>query len=113
VAHNEPGADQEIEALAHAIVGPERGSEQVANAELGLRRVRSAQTILANPPPPPWSRGADSSEVVNGVSPHAVVRRRNLGNDFEAGALERYELKGAPGRAVSLRSGTTTPPGRD
>jgi hypothetical protein len=56
-AHYEPGADQEIEALARAIVGAGGGSEllalarRVADAELGLRRVRSAQMVLANPPP--------------------------------------------------------------
>ncbi len=44
VSHYEPGTDQEIEALAHAIVGPERRSEllalahRVADAEFGLRR---------------------------------------------------------------------------
>jgi hypothetical protein len=102
-AHNEPGADREIEALAHAIVGPERGSEllalarQVADAELGL----PAGPKRANDPGKSSTAALEPRsgfvEVVNGVSPHAVIRRRSLGNDFEAGALERYELKGAPG----------------
>ncbi len=54
-SHYEPGAGQEIEALAHAIVGAEkRGSEllalarRVADAELSLRRVRSAQMLLTS-----------------------------------------------------------------
>src|SRR5579871_4553789 len=56
-SYYESSADQEIEALAQAIVGAERGSEllalarRIANAELGLRRVRSAQLVLANSPP--------------------------------------------------------------
>jgi hypothetical protein len=57
-SYYEPGADREIEALAGAIAGAEEGSEllvlarHVADAELGLRRVRSAQMVLANPSPP-------------------------------------------------------------
>jgi hypothetical protein len=48
VSHYDPGADQEIEALADATVGAGGGREllalarRVADAELALRRVRSA-----------------------------------------------------------------------
>src|SRR5271157_5534811 len=97
--HNEPGADQEIEALAHAIVDAEGGSEllalarRVADAEFGLRRVRSAQMILANPPPPHLNFKADSSGVVHDASRSAVIPLMSLGKDFEVGALDRYERR--------------------
>ena len=108
-SHYEPGADQEIEALAHAIVGAERGSEllalarRVADAELGLRRVRSAQM---------------SSRILHGLSrtseqihrewftaprATAVSPLRRLGKDFEAGALDRYERRARSRRKFAIR----------
>jgi hypothetical protein len=47
-SHYQPAADRQVETLAHAIVGAEDGSEAlalaraIADAELRLRRVRSA-----------------------------------------------------------------------
>ncbi len=108
-SHYEPGADQEIEALAHAIVGAEGGSELlalargVADAELGLRRVRSAQMVLANPLPPLENFRADSSGVVHGASRNAVIPLRSLGKDFEAGALDRYERRARSRRKFAIR----------
>ncbi len=104
VWHYEPGADQEIEALAHAVVAAEGGSELlalarcVADAELGLRRVRSAQKVLANPRPP------HSSGAVHGASRNAVVPLRSLGKDFEAGALDRYEKRARSRRKIAIRN---------
>jgi hypothetical protein len=108
-SHYEPGADQEIEALARAIVGAEGGSEllalarRVADAELGLRRVRSANRILANPPPPYSNFRADSSEVVHGASRRAVIPLTSLSKDFEAGALDRYERRARSRRKFAIR----------
>jgi len=80
----EPGADQEIEALAHAIVGAEGRSELlalarlVADAELSLRRVRSELMFLQISPRPIGNLRADSSGVVHGASRNVVIRRRSI-----------------------------------
>jgi hypothetical protein len=109
VPHYETGADQEIEALAHAIVGAEGGREllalarRVADAELSLRRVRSAQMVLANPSSLHLNFGADSSGVVHGASRGAVIPLRNLGKDFEAGAFDRYEKRARSRRKFAIR----------
>ena len=108
VSHYEPGADQEVEALAHAIVDAERESEllalarQVADAESRLRRVRSAQTVLANTARPLENFKANSSDLVH-VSRDAVIPLRSLDKDFEAGALDRYERRARSRRKFAIR----------
>jgi hypothetical protein len=107
-AHYEPSADQEIEALARAIVGAEAGSEllalarRVADAELGLRRVRNAQMVLANHPQPLENFSASGGEV-HGASPSAVIPLRSWGEDFEAGALDRYDRRARSRRKFAIR----------
>ena len=106
-SHYEPGTDQEVEALAHAIVGAERGSEllalacRVADAELSLRRVRTAQMLLT--PRPLENLRADSSSLVHGALRNEISPLRNLGKDFEAGALDRYERRARSRRKFAIR----------
>jgi hypothetical protein len=108
-SHCEPGADLEIEALARAIADAEQESEllalarQIADAELRLRRVRSAQMILANAARPLENFRADSSGVVHSASRNAVIPLRSFGKDFEAGALDRYERRARSQRKVAIR----------
>lgn len=96
VLHYDPGADHEIEELADAIVGAERGRQllalarRVADAELGLRHVKSAQMVLADSRPPP-SLG------------RTVIPLTSLGKDFEAGALDRYEKRVRSRRKFAIR----------
>ena len=96
-SHSEPGADQEIELLARAIAGAESGSEllalarRIADAELGLRRVQSAQMALETPPLE--SLRADLSRGIYGASC----------NVFEAGALDRYERRARSRRKFAIR----------
>ena len=102
-SHSEPGADEEIEALARAIAGAESGSEllalarRIADAELGLRRVLSAQLVLATLPLE--SLRADSSRVIHGASC----------NVFEAGALDRYERRARSRRKFAIRDYDAAP----
>jgi hypothetical protein len=108
VAHYESGADQEVEALAHAIVDAARESEllalarQVADAESRLRRVRSAQMVLANTARPPENFRADSPGLVH-VPRNAVFPLRNLDKDFDAGTLDRYERRARSRRKFAIR----------
>jgi hypothetical protein len=108
-SHYQAGADREIETLARAIVGAEQGSEllalarRVADAELRLRRVRSAQMILANTAPRLENFRADSSGAVQGASRKSVTPVRSLGKDFEAGALDRYERRARSRRKFAIR----------
>jgi hypothetical protein len=107
--HNETATDQEIETLALTIVGDEGGSELlalarwVADAELGLRRVRSARTLLANSPPAHLNLRADLSEASTGASVEVVIPVRSLAEDFEAGALDRYERRARSRRKFAIR----------
>lgn len=93
-SRHEPDADREIETLARAIAGAQEGSEllalarQVADAELALRRVRSAQMAVMNPQPHTERPRADSSGAVGGASPNAAIRQASLGKDLES-ALAR------------------------
>ena len=104
-SHSEPGADEEIEALALTIVGAESGSDllalarRIADAELDLRRVRRAQVALE-------TRHLESlrANSSRGISRRLVQR-----------LLKRAPstaMKGAPGHGANLRSAITTPPGR-
>ena len=108
-SHYEPGADQEIETLARAIAGAEEGSEllalarRVADAELRLRRVRSAQMVLANAARPLENVRADLVGVVHGASRNSVTPLGSLGKDFEAGALDRYERRARSRRKFAIR----------
>jgi hypothetical protein len=107
-SHYEPDADEEIEVLARAVVGAQEGSEllalarQVADAELALRRVRSAQMALVNPQPHTGRPRADSSGEVDGASPSAAIRQASLGKDL-AGALARYERRARSRRRFTIR----------
>jgi hypothetical protein len=104
-SHYEAGADQETETLARAIAGAEEGldllalARRVADAELRLRRVRSAQMILANTARRLENFRADSS----GASRNSVTPVRSLGKDFEAGALDRYERRARSRRKFAIR----------
>ena len=95
--------------LARAIAGADEGSEllalarRVADAELRLRRVRSAQLVLANTGRPLENFGAGSSGVVHGASRDSVTPLRSLGKDFEAGALDRYERRARSRRKFAIR----------
>jgi hypothetical protein len=108
VSHYESGADQEVEALAHAIVDAERESEllalarEVADAESRLRRVRSAQMVLANTARPPENVRADSPGLAH-VSRNAIIPLRNLDKDFDAGNLDRYERRAQSRRKFAIR----------
>ena len=108
-SHYEAGADQETETLARAIAGAEEGSEllalarRVADAELRLRRVRSAQMFLVNTARRLENFRADSSGAVHGASRNSVTPVRSLGKDFEAGALDRYERRARSRRKFAIR----------
>ena len=108
-SHCEPGADQEIETLARAITDAEEGSEllalarRVADAELRLRRVRSAQMVLANAARRLENVKADSLGVVHGASRNSVAPLGSLGKDFEAGALDRYDRRARSRRKFAIR----------
>jgi hypothetical protein len=41
--------------------------------------------------------------VINGTSPNAGVPQGSLGEDFEAGALERYEMRARSRRKFAIR----------
>jgi hypothetical protein len=108
-SHYEPGADQEIETLARAIADAEEGSvllavaRRVTDAELRLRRVRSAQMAFANAAPPLEKVRADSLGVAHGASRNSVAPLGSLGKDFEAGALDRYERRARSRRKFAIR----------
>jgi hypothetical protein len=108
-SHYEPGADQEIGTLARAISGADEGFEllalarRVADAELRLRRVRSARRILATTARLLENFRADSPGVVHGASPNSFTPLRSLGKDFEAGTLDRYERRAWSRRKFAIR----------
>ena len=108
-SHYEPGADEEIETLAHAIAGAGGGSEllalarRVADAELRLRRVRSAQMVQSSTARPLEDFRVDSSGVVHGASRNSVSPLRDSGKDFEAGTLNRYEKRARSRRKFAIR----------
>jgi hypothetical protein len=108
-SHYEPGANQEIETLAHAIAGAGGGSEllalarRVADAELRLRRVRNAQMVLSSSARPLEDFRVDSSGVVHGAPRNSVTALRGSGKDFEAGTLNRYEKRARSRRKYAIR----------
>lgn len=108
-SHREPGAYQEIETLAHAITDAEMGSEllalarRVADAELRLRRVRSAQMVLANAALRLENVKANSLGVVHRASRNSLTPLGSLGKDLEAGALDRYDRRARSRRKFAIR----------
>jgi len=50
-----------------------------------------------------WTSEQISSGVVHGASRSAVIPTRSFGNDFEAGALDRYERRARSRRKFAIR----------
>lgn len=89
----EPGIDKEVERLARAIVGEKGGSElrdsarRIAEAEVVLRRIWRARTLLQDFPPP--STGWREVRSPNGR--------------LSTGALDRYERRALSRRKTAVR----------
>ena len=66
--------------------------------------------VIANAARPLENVRANSLGVVHGASRNSLTPLGSLGNDFQAGALDRYERRARSG--ANLRSAITTPPGR-
>ena len=108
-ARAEPGADQEIERLARAIVEEAGQAEllqfarNIAEAEIDLRRIRRARAVAEKIPAPPPRTPAEPGSNPDAPRPvHVPVKQPP--RDRGGAAFERYERRALSRRKSAIRA---------